>query len=142
MWFWHRKVLLALLALAAAAAAAKVTRPCAKGAEREERNMWELGGGKRSLLPWGKGSSTPGSGAAASEALEPSVGSCLLCNGLSLGLAGFELPRAALILGPCCALIPAGIHRSSGISPWHRHQGRLRLLGLCLAASHQGGGGF
>lgn len=55
MWFWHRKVLLALLALAAAAAA-KVTRPCAKGAEREERNMWELGGGKRSLLPWGKGS--------------------------------------------------------------------------------------
>lgn len=99
MWFWHRKVLLAL-----AAAAAKVTRPCAKGAEQEERNMWELGGGgKRSLLPWGKGSSTPGSGAAASEALEPSVGLCLLCNGLSLGLAGFELPRAALILGPCCA---------------------------------------
>lgn len=94
-----------------------------------------------------KGASCPGaraaqSGAAASEALESSVGLCLLCNGLSLGLAGFELPRAALILGPCCALIPAGIHRSSGISPWHRHQGRLRLLGVCLAASHQGGGGF
>lgn len=73
-------------------------------AGREEH----LGAGRRKKEPraLGKGGSEPGSGLAASKALEP-VWLCLLCNGLSPGLAGFELPRAALILGPCCCPDPA-----------------------------------
>lgn len=54
-----QKVLLALLALGAAA---RVTRSCANGAEQDERNIWELGGGKRSLVPWGRAGQSPALG--------------------------------------------------------------------------------
>ncbi|XP_050183697.1 uncharacterized protein LOC126646402 [Myiozetetes cayanensis] len=75
------------------------------GGEREERNIWEPRGGRRRLLPCGRGrSASPGSGGASSKRR---WGRVWLCNGLSLcRVCVFELPRAALILGPRCCPAP------------------------------------